>query len=64
MSLDCRNLGTGVFVRDDVAIALDYGFHRNLENAFASPKEVVFVHMGHISTTCVHVRYSPVCTSS
>ena len=62
LALDCKNLGESIFVKDSVAIALEY-FYRNLKlETERLWKEVLFVHMGHISTTFFYVIYKGVCS--
>lgn len=60
LALDCKNLGESVFIKDSVAIAFYYGYrHENIKNAIP-PKTVLFIHMGHHSTTCFLVKYQSV----
>ncbi|KAK8826802.1 hypothetical protein WA556_004391, partial [Blastocystis sp. ATCC 50177/Nand II] len=58
MALDCKNLGEACFVRDNVAVAVDYGYNGNRVGNFDSQSRVVlFVDMGSVATTCTVVRY-------
>ena len=64
MALDCKNLGEACFVRDNVAIAVEYGYHCNRDGDFAAQSRVVlFVEMGTVATTCTLVRYKKVSIS-
>lgn len=61
MALDCKNLGEACFVRDNVAVAVDYGFNGNRVGTFDAHSSVVlFVDMGSVATTCTIVRYEKV----
>ena len=61
MALDCKNLGEACFVRDNVAIAVEYGYHCNRDGDFDTQSRVVlFVEMGTVATTCSLVRYEKV----
>ena len=44
MALDCKNFGEAVYLRDNIAVAVDYGYFRNVDHAFdSSPLTVLFI---------------------
>lgn len=60
LALDCKNLGEAVFLRENVAVATEYGYYRNKENEFTTPRVVVFADMGCEAATLTAVEYSQV----
>lgn len=49
-----------MFLRENVAVATEYGYYRNKENEFTTPRVVVFADMGCEAATLTAVEYSQV----
>lgn len=61
MAMDCKNFGEAVYIRDNIAVAIDYGYFRNADHAFdVSPLKVLFIDMSATATTLTLVEYSKV----
>ena len=61
MALDCKNFGEAIYLRDNIAVAVDYGYFRNADHAFdSSPLTVLFMDMSATATTLTIVEYTKV----
>lgn len=60
MALDLKGLGEAVFLQENVAVAVEFGYYRNLEGEFKESQLVVFADMGCEAATLTAVEYSTV----
>ena len=62
-ALNMRNLGNAVCLRENVAVALDYGYYKAMSNEFPDTgSTVIFCDMGGMTTTITVVHFTNVNT--
>ena len=60
LALDLKGLGEAVFLQENVAVAVEFGYYRNTDNMFATRQLVVFADMGCEAATLTAVEYTTV----
>lgn len=60
MALDLKGLGDAVFLQENVAVAVEFGYYRNAEGEFKDAQLVVFADMGCEAATLTAVEYTTV----
>lgn len=49
-----------MFLQENVAVAVEFGYYRNLDGVFSTPQVVVFANMGCVAATLTAVEYKKV----
>lgn len=49
-----------MFLQENVAVAVEFGYYRNLDGVFSTRQVVVFANMGCVAATLTAVEYTEV----